>query len=130
MTGIPDPPFACVPGRTPRHEEGRFDALKADPETALRAGVAYFERGFFWECHEVLEAVWLQAPDPSPERDMVQAVIQLANARLKLRMDRPKAAARLCSIVRGLLDRVPEGTRPLGLDPVLWRRRLEETMSG
>ena len=69
----------------------------------------------------------MAAPEPSAERDMVQAVIQLANARLKLRMDRPKAAARLCGIVAGLLDRVPEGARPLGLDPGVWRQRLAET---
>jgi predicted metal-dependent hydrolase len=127
MREIPDPPFACVPGQTARHPEGFFDFLKADRATALRAGLVYFERGFFWECHEVLEAVWMETPDPSPERDMVQAVIQLANARLKLRMDRPKAAVRLCGIVRRLLDQVPEGTRPLGLDPKTWRARLEET---
>lgn len=130
MSEIPDPPFACIPGQTARHPEGWFDALKADPETALRVGIAYFERGYFWECHEVLEAVWLEAPDPSPERDMVQAVIQLANARLKLRMGRPKAAARLCGMVAGLLDRVPDGARPLGLEPATWRRRLAQTTAG
>ncbi len=72
----------------------------------------------------------METPDPSPERDMVQAVIQLANARLKLRMDRPKAAARLCGMVRDLLDAVPEGACPLGLDPAGWRRRLHEIDAG
>jgi len=57
----------------------------------------------------------------------VQAIIQLANARLKLRMDRPGAARRLCGMVRAHLDRVPEGAAPLGLDPSAWRRRLDET---
>ena len=129
MVEVPFPAVAYVPGKTARHPEDWFDAMKADRETALAAGLAYFERGYFWECHEVLEAVWMKTPNPSTERDMVQAVIQLANAGLKLRMDRPNAAARLFGIVRDLLDRVPDGARPLGLEPALWRQRLEE-MSG
>ena len=127
MTGIPDPPFACIPGQTPRHPDDWFDPLKSDPATALRAGVQFFERGFYWECHEVLEVVWMETRDPSAERDMVRAIIQLANARLKLRMERPRAAARLCGMVRALLDGLPADVHPLGLDPAPWRRRLEET---
>lgn len=127
MNEFPDPPFACIPGKTARHPEGHFDPLKADPDIALRAGIQFFERGYYWECHEVLESVWMQAKSPSAERDMVQAIIQLANARLKLRMARPKAAARLCGTVGALLDGLPPDVRPLGLDPDFWRNRLAET---
>lgn len=129
MTRAPLPPHAYIPGQTPRHPEDWFDALKLDRQTALDAGVTYFEAGFFWECHEVLEAVWLGTPDPSSERDMVQAVIQLANARLKQAMNRPKATARLCDMVDDLLCRIPTEERPLGLDPVDWRERLQEVRS-
>jgi predicted metal-dependent hydrolase len=124
---IPDPPFAHIPGRTPRPREDHFDALKSDPATALRAGLAYFERAYYWECHELMEPVWMAAPDPSAERDMAQAIIQLANARLKLRMERPRAALRLCAIVSDLLGRLPPGARPLGQDPAAWRISLAET---
>jgi predicted metal-dependent hydrolase len=113
-----------VPGQTPRHPEDWFDALKQDRETAIAAGLFYYEQGYFWECHEVLEAVWMGAPEPSPERDMAQAIIQLANARLKLRMGREKAALRLAGIVEDLLDRIPAGERPLGQDPACWRAAL------
>lgn len=130
MSDIPDPPFACIPGQTERHPESWFDELKADPDVALRAGLEYFERGYFWECHEVLEAVWMETPDPSPERDIVQAIIQLANARLKLRMGRPKAAARLCGMVQTLLDRVPPDDRPLGQDPAHWLAQLDAVAGG
>jgi uncharacterized protein len=117
--GIPMPPHAYVPGRNARHPEDWFDAIKAGvtPDlsaaaladtAAWRAGLAYLDAGYFWECHEVLEAVWMQTPDPSPEREMVQAVIQLANARLKLRMDRPRATLRLCAMVEGHLARIPD----------------------
>lgn len=103
--GTPAPGHAYVPGQTARHPEGWFDPLKAvDPDPfdspAMRAGLDYLHAGYFWECHEVLEAVWLALPDPSAERHMVQAVIQLANARLKLVMGRPKATLRLCTMVQ------------------------------
>ncbi len=103
--GTPAPAHAYVPGQTARHPEGWFDPLKtidADPfdSPAMRAGLDYLHAGYFWECHEVLEAVWLALPDPSAERHMVQAVIQLANARLKLAMGRPKATLRLCAMVQ------------------------------
>ena len=131
MTGdIPLPPAPYVPGRTPRHPEDWFDQLKADAarlerSTAFRAGLVYFDAGYFWECHEVLEAVWMAAPDPSAERDFVQAIIQLANARLKARMERPRAVLRLCDIVDGLLSGLPD--RIMGQDVPDWRAATART---
>lgn len=109
MSRIIRPTHAYIPGKTARHPEGAFDALKADiiagmdeaemqESLAWRAGVFYRAEGYYWECHEVLEAVWLAAPD-GPVRSYVQAVIQLANAQLKERMNRPRAVVRLCGIV-------------------------------
>ena len=66
-------------------------------------GECYFGNGFFWEAHEVWEAVWLACPANSAEKRFVQAKIQLSNAELKLLMGRPKACLRLCSIARELL---------------------------
>ncbi len=118
---IPLPPHVYVPGKSERHPEDWFDALKADviasaptESRAWEAGLHYFQAGYFWECHEVLEAVWMALPD-GPEREVCQAVIQLANARLKLLMNRPKAALRLCEMVHGLLDK-HGGNRILELD--------------
>lgn len=108
---IPTPPHAYVPGQTTRHPEDWFETIKAsvgsapiEQTQAWQAGLFYLDRGYFWECHEVLEAVWMALPNPSPERDMTQAIIQLANARLKLRMKKPNATRRLCEIVQGLLE--------------------------
>ena len=109
MIEISRPSYAYVPGSTERHPEGHFDALKAEVATGMReaemqaslawrAGLAYRADAFFWECHEVLEALWLVAPQ-GPLRSYIQAVIQLANAQLKVQMARPKAALRLCDIV-------------------------------
>lgn len=125
--GVPVPPMAYLPG-TGDDEPAKdwFEPLKASvtagtdlqdlPQTqAWIAGRAYLQAGYFWECHEVLEAVWTRTPEGSAERDMVQALIQLANARMKHRMDRPRAAARLCSMVRAQLARCPSDRLVLGL---------------
>lgn len=110
------PSHAYVPGQTPRHPEGAFDALRdtARPgmtaavlamTPAFRAGLLYLEKGFYWEAHEVLEPVWMALPRGSAERHLVQALIQLANARLKARMGRSRAVGRLGGIVaRHLAD--------------------------
>lgn len=123
---IPRPLHRYVPGRTPRHPETWFDPIKSSvtkttaPDAlqhtaAFQAGLVYLAEGYHWECHEVLEAVWMQAPDPSPERDMTQALIQLANARLKLEMQRPRATRRLCEMVRAHLDRLPQVEAVMGV---------------
>lgn len=107
------PPHAHVPGLTPRHPEGHFDALRATAQpgmaeadlarcAAFRAGVAWLHAGYGWEAHEVLEPVWMALPE-GPARQMVQALIQIANARLKDRMGRPRAAARLRAMAAGHL---------------------------
>ncbi|WGW02378.1 DUF309 domain-containing protein [Tropicibacter oceani] len=103
------PPHAYVPGQTPRHAEALFDPFKqiADPLEASPAwslGLNLLQDGYFWEAHELLEPVWMAAPENSGTKCLVQGVIQLANARLKVRMDRPRAAARLLLQARGLLD--------------------------
>ena len=102
------PPHAYVPGQTPRHPEGLFDDLKsglcdvpADRMAETRAwrwGLALFKDGYFWEAHEVLEAVWLACPPNAPERIMVQAVIQRANAELKKKMGLNRAVFRLLEL--------------------------------
>lgn len=125
--GVPVPPMAYLPGigiDEPAKEW--FAPIKASvnahvalddlPQTqAWIAGRAYLQAGYFWECHEVLEAVWTRTPEGSAERDMVQALIQLANARMKHRLDRPRAAARLCAMVRAQLARCPSDRTILGL---------------
>ena len=137
-SGVALPPHAYVPGQTARHPEDWFDAIKASvtPQVPLQelnqsaawvAGMAYFDAGYFWECHEVLEAVWMRTPDPSPEREMVQALIQLANARLKLRMGRPGATLRLCAMVEGHLSRCPPGAAILGVPADQVRKRVRDT---
>lgn len=103
-----------VPGVNERHPENAFDDLKADitegmsesemgDSLAWHAAQEYRAEGYFWECHEVLEPLWMAA-EIGPVRSYLQAVIQMANAQLKAKMGRPKAVLRLCDIVYAHLD--------------------------
>ena len=126
--GIALPTHAYVPGKTPRHAESAFDAITVSvlpgmtpgeliTTQAWQAGLLYLRCGYYWECHEVLEPVWMQLPEATPERDIVQALIQLANARLKLKMGRPRAARRLCDMVDAHLARCEGRESVMGLPP-------------
>jgi len=108
---FPLPPYAHVPGRNRRHPAALFAMAKAavpdrtGSEAASENPVWWFgllllARGYYWECHEVLEPVWQNAAPNSRERQFVQGVIQLANAALKREMGRPRAARRLCAMAR------------------------------
>ena len=100
------PPYAHRPGVNARHPEHVFADVKAglsagmEPDDlaasrAWRTGWAWLDAGYFWEAHEVWEPVWLACPPNSAERFFMAALIQLANGRLKLAMNRRSAALRI-----------------------------------
>src|SRR5262249_53739427 len=62
---------------------------------ALRYSLTLNDRGYFWEAREILEAVWAAAPQGGRERILLRACILIANANLRLRMEKPGSAARL-----------------------------------
>ena len=80
---------------------------------AFCTGLYYFRSGYFWEAHELFEPVWMALEEGSDDRRFLQALIQLANAQLKIKMQRPKAAKRLCMMVRDLLTTLT-ATRLMG----------------
>jgi hypothetical protein len=107
-TSLPLPGWAYVPGQTTEAEAdhetlwqakalvpSRFRDFVPARHPALRYGMALNDAGYFWESQEVLEAVWAAAPQGGRERSLLRACIQIANANLKLRMQKPHASARL-----------------------------------
>lgn len=119
---LPLPEWAYVPGEPadsePDHETlwrakalvpAQFFGFVPARHPALRYGIALNDAGYFWESQEVLEAVWAAAPQRGRERILLRACIQIANANLKLRMQKPHAAVRLwseaLSAIRDLLSR-------------------------
>ena len=92
----------------------RFRGYVPARHPALRYGITLNDRGYFWESQEILEAVWAAAPQGGRERILLRACIQIATANLRLRMQKPHAAARLLREALGELDAL--GMRSAGGD--------------
>ena len=127
----PLPNHRHLPGLNARHAEDAFDQIRrralvpttsetAQANPAWLYGLRLLEAGFWWEAHEVLEPVWMNAVPNSAERHLVQGVIQLANAALKHQIERPKAALRLCDASEELLRAAgPDDVMGLRIDLIL-----------
>lgn len=107
------PAYAHVPGKNERHPDAYFETITSavskeltiqelSQSVAFLFGFELFESEYYWEAHEVWEAVWLALPKGCDERRFVQALIQTANGYLKRRMGRLNATRRLCDIARDL----------------------------
>jgi hypothetical protein len=69
----------------------------------------------------------LATPRDSAEHQLVQGIIQLANAALKAKMNRPQAARRLCAKARDHLRaaRSAKGDRIMQQDVSHWFQRVD-----
>jgi hypothetical protein len=115
--GVPPPPAPPYPG--PAHW--------AECETYL-FGCDLYNHAYWWEAHEAWESLWLQAPVEGEDRQLLQGLIQTANAHLKLRMRRFKAVDTLRGRYRAHLAPLAAqlGQAPLmGLQVADWLERLE-----
>ncbi len=108
------PPYRHRPGRTAMPEDGpahemasgapqRLDADSWQTNEAYLFGFVLYRSGYFWEAHEVWEAVWKSCTPNSRERRLLQALIQMANAELKRELGLEAAAARIRDHAAGLL---------------------------
>src|ERR1700754_4121255 len=132
---MPTSPAANLPLPRWAYGPGETDEANADYETlaqvtllvpsrfhghvparhpALRYAMSLNDRGYFWESQEILEAVWAAAPQGGRERILLRACIQIATANLRLRMQKPHAAARLLRDALGELAAL--GVRNAGGD--------------
>ncbi|MGN6563243.1 MAG: DUF309 domain-containing protein [Thermomicrobiales bacterium] len=71
-------PERALPPSLPiiKKEPARRSARCGDaPPAALLAGIAQFNVGEYWECHETLEAIWRVEPDPI--RYLYQGILQV-----------------------------------------------------
>jgi predicted metal-dependent hydrolase len=75
------------------------------PEEFLH-GVALFNDGKFFECHEVWETIWLKAD--GDEREFLHAMIQVAAALVHLQRGNSKGARSVSVRAIGKLEKLPE----------------------
>lgn len=112
-TADPLPPYRYRPGRDPhpvRDPRGHAYGAEAAPSVAepldaarwpthhgYLLAVDLFNAGYFWECHEALEAPWRLAGRGSAVGDRLQGLIQLAGAMLKHAVGDRRGARRLAA---------------------------------
>ena len=116
---LPLPQWAYVPGET-AEADADYDTLSQAKalvppafrgfvparHPALRYGIALNDHGFYWEATQILEAVWAASPQGGRERVLLRACIRIAGANLRLRMLKPRTAARLLGEALEELDRL------------------------
>jgi hypothetical protein len=98
---LPAVPFLPGPGRRRPHLPLER-ALEADgalghgfSPTLFAYGADAFNCGCFWEAHECWELLWRREPRGAPRRPVLQGLILLAAARVKLGQGRAEGAAAL-----------------------------------
>src|SRR6185369_2899841 len=127
IANLPLPRWAYVPGEADEAAAdyetlaqitalvpSRFGGYVPARHPALRYALRLNDHGYFWESQEIFEAVWAAAPQGGRERILLRACIQIATANLRLRMQKPHAAARLLREALGELAAL--GVRHAGGD--------------
>lgn len=101
------PPYTYVPGRAPHpksdprgHAYGRaeeslaeFDPEKFEQSRDFRYAVDLFHAGYYWEAHEVWEALWHVVGRAGSTADLLKGLIKLAAAGVKVLEGIPSGAA-------------------------------------
>ena len=126
------PRWSCLPSHVASADFERLRPATVDmPELitakqvatqlAFRYGADLYNAGFYWEAHEVWEPVWMALPPNSRERIACQALIQAANACLKLRFGGAKAFGRLADeVARHAGEVTARGRCAAGIDMGAW----------
>lgn len=93
-------------------------------EAYLR-GVDLFNRFYFWEAHEVWEALWKSHPPQTDPARLIQGLINLAASLLKLHMQEASSSQKLWRAASGQLN--PFRDRHwMGVDVVQLRKKVDD----
>ena len=126
------PPYAFVPGGPWPHPTGApgghsagahlrlppVDSDQGEGRVAFDRGMALFDAGYYWEAHEVWEALWHAHGRCGPTADVLKGLIKLAAAGVKVRQGQTHGivthAARAAETYRKAVE--AGGSRQLGFD--------------
>jgi len=129
----PLPPYTYVPGGPWPHptaspqghlwgrEHSAVDPIVADQwasSPAYLQGVRLFNAGYYWEAHESWESLWHAHGRRGPTAELLQGLIKLAAAGVKVREGRPGGVRSHASRAARLFEksRREAGRFQLGLD--------------
>jgi uncharacterized protein len=99
--------------------------LSEEERRRLAEGMAQFNQGLFFECHDTLEDVWTGVRGPS--RDFFQGLIQVAVGFYHLGNDNRGGAATMLRRGLGRLAKYPDTYG--GIDLVRLRREAQEWLN-
>jgi hypothetical protein len=106
------PAYRYIPGKGPKDEKRKdIPSIKIEvlpPERwreneAYLYGIDLYHVGFFYEAHEVWEALWHKVGHRTPQGQFLKALIQLAAAQLKHQMGEERPALRLLGTLQKIL---------------------------
>ena len=100
-------------------DSGTRDSKLETQDSRYRTGIELFNRGEFFEAHEVWEELWMECP--SAERRFFQALIQAAVALHHLERGNRAGAARLFRSGRAYMEPFRPAHRGLDVD-AFWRQ--------
>jgi predicted metal-dependent hydrolase len=100
-------------------EPGTQNTERETPEALFAAGVDLFNRGEYFDAHEVWEDLWMDCP--ATERRFVQALIQAAVALYHFGRNNSAGAARLFHSGRRYMEPYRPVHRGLDID-AFWRQ--------
>ena len=135
------PEYRHTPGLTPHPRSDPRGHSHGEPEPEADLGppeewrecrcylwaIDLYNNGFWWECHEALESLWIEAGKRGPQALFFQAIIQAAAANIKWHLDNPSAARFLTEEASKKFDVVLEQASPapyMGLDVADFVARL------
>lgn len=101
-------PYGHSFNRSPPFPVEAMDGRRWRQSLGYLYGCDLYNRGYWWEAHEAWERIWHLAVRGSPERGVLQGLIQLANCQLKLHMGRTSAVFRLQQSYAAHFERVVE----------------------
>jgi Domain of unknown function (DUF309) len=125
LTDFPLPSWKHRPGQRQKSQKDFSDSYHADhsPLGRVKAlvpqnyalevpvrdpcflyGLDLHDSGYFWEAHEIWEAVWMASPQNGCDRIALRALIQITNGCLKHMLGQAKARNRLVTEALGLLE--------------------------
>ena len=92
------------------------------PPPRVREGVALFNRGAFFECHEMLENAWRE--ESAPCRFLYQGMLQLGVAFYHIQQGNRPGALKVLKRAADKFDRLPDHCQ--GIDVARLRRICRE----
>jgi uncharacterized protein len=105
---VPEAPLPIIKKEPPRRSARCGEA----PPPALLAGIAQFNAGEYWECHETLEEIWRVEPDTI--RYLYQGILQVGVGLYHLRRGNYRGAVN--KLTSGLAYLAPSEPACLGVN--------------